>query len=376
MLLRLNDALIIIPTLLYSFYILWQIVAWLKLPASALKNAGFKTSVSLIIPARNESGNIGGCLNAILQQDYPADLLEIIIVDDHSEDNTRASIENTLSGKPYRWKYLQLPDGTTNKKNAITAGVEKSDGELIAITDADCIVPETWIKSIVLEYEKHRYKMICGPVALTSDKSFLAGYQGLEMAGLTVLAGGGIYSGAPLLCNGANMAYTREAFVSVKGFQGIDNLPTGDDTQLLFKIHKAFRGQIGFLKSKDAVVYTSAQPTWDNFFHQRIRWASKGFRSGNPLNSLVSALVFVTNLLLLVYGLGALVYFRLSVIFLMCLIVKFTVDFLLLTCGCIFINRRKLLIYFLAGEFVTALYVVWVGIMANFSRYTWKGRTY
>jgi len=267
------------------------------------------------------------------------------------------------------------PVGTA-RGGAITAGVEESDSELIVITDADCIVPETWIKSIVSAYEKHGYKMICGPVALTSGKSFLAGYQGLEMAGLTVLSGGGISSGTPLLCNGANMAYTREAFTSVKGFEGIDDLPTGDDTLLLFKIHKAFQGQVGFLKSRDSVVYTSAQPTWGDFFHQRIRWASKGFRSGNPLNSFVSALVFVINLLLLVYGLGALVYFRLSVIFLMCLIVKFTVDFLLLTCGCIFINRRKFLIYFLAGEFVTALYVVWVGIMANFSRYTWKGRTY
>lgn len=361
---------------LYAIYILWQIIAWLKLPAQEIKTTGFKTRVSIIIPARNEAASIGSCLHSLLQQDYPLHLLEIIVADDHSEDATKEITEHTLNNSRITWKYVPVKELLSNKKKALETGITESKGKLILITDADCTAGIRWVSSIVSAYEEHAYKMICGPVALTCEKTFCDKFQSLEVAGLSVLSGAGIKSGVPLLCNGANIAYTREAFESVNGFTGIDSLPTGDDTLLMFKINEHFPGQIGFLKTKGATINTHAQPTWKDCFQQRIRWGSKGLQSKNAMNTMVSLLVFVTNFLLLVGCIFSLVYISFSPVFLVCLIVKFTIDFLLLTCAIIFFNKRRLLVNFLLAEFVTMAYISWAGIAANYSHYTWKGRRY
>jgi cellulose synthase/poly-beta-1,6-N-acetylglucosamine synthase-like glycosyltransferase len=367
---------LIIFTSAYFIYLFWQIIAWLSTPTYNPSVKEFKTKVSLIIPCRNEEQNITNCLFSILQQTYPASLLEIIVADDHSEDNTEKISRDVLEKSNVLWKYILVKDTQSNKKKAIETGIKESSGELILITDADCIASKEWISSIVSLYEQKHYKMICGPVAITNESTFCEKFQGLEVSGLSLLAGAGIFSKTPLLSNGANIAYTRDAFEKVNGFRGIDDIPSGDDTLLLFKINKQFPGQIGFIKNTDSIVYTHAQPNWYYFMQQRIRWGSKGFRSKNYINSLVSLVVFVTNFLLLVVGISSLVYFTPNSAFISCLIAKFTIDFLLLTCATSFFKKQNLLFYFLAGEFITVIYMSWVGLVANFSRYHWKGRDY
>jgi cellulose synthase/poly-beta-1,6-N-acetylglucosamine synthase-like glycosyltransferase len=367
---------LIVFSLLYSIYILWQIISWLMAPSHSLIAQDLHTNVSIIIPCRNEEKNIGNCLQAILQQDYSSSLMEIIVADDHSGDNTKEVAERILLNSSYSWKYVKIDDSFSNKKKAIEAAISQSSGELILVTDADCITTEKWISTIVSIYEEHHYQMICGPLSLVNEDTICDKYQGLEVAGLSILAGAGIFSNNPLLCNGANIAYTRKAFDSVGGFKNIDSTPSGDDTLLLFKMRKQFPKEIGFAKNKNAIVYTQAQPNWHQFIQQRIRWASKGFASRNSLNSLVSLLVFVTNFLLFMYILGSLVYFSINWVFISCLFLKFTIDFLLLTCATEFFDKRRLLLHFLTGEFITIVYVSWVGLTASFIGYSWKGRDY
>ncbi len=375
MLVALNVALIVF-TSAYTIYISWQIISWIKTPVFKPSAGDFKTKVSVIIPCRNEENTIGNCLASILQQGYPTSLIEIIVADDHSEDATAKHTKEILGNSTTTWKYVLVTDKSSNKKKAIEAGIKASTGELIVITDADCTVSKNWLSSIVSLYEEKHYQMICGPVAIINESSICEKYQALEFTGLSILAGAGIFSKYPLLSNAANIAYTRQAFEKVEGFKGIENTPSGDDTLLLFKINKQFPGQIGYLKTTEALVSTAAQPTWSNFIQQRIRWASKGFRSKNQLNSLISLLVFVTNFLLFVSVIGSLVYFSLNLVLMYCIIAKFTIDFLLLTCGTNFFKKHHLLGYFLASEVITMLYVSWIGLVANFSRYHWKGRDY
>jgi len=375
MLVALNVALIVF-TSAYFLYILWQIIAWVKTPVYKPVSGNFKTKVSVIIPCRNEEDAIGKCLVSVLQQSYPASLIEIIVADDHSEDATAKNSKEILANSTATWQYILVTDEPSNKKKAIEAGIKASTRELMVITDADCVVSKNWLSSIASLYEEKHYQMICGPVAIVNESTFCEKYQALEFTGLSILAGAGIFSKSPLLSNAANIAYTRQAFEKVEGFKGIENTPTGDDTLLLFKINQQFPGQIGYLKTQEAIVTTNAQPTWGCFLQQRIRWASKGFRSKNQLNSLVSLLVFVTNFLLFVSITGSLVYISFNLVLMYCIIAKFTIDFLLLTCGTNFIKKHHLLGYFLASEVITMLYVSWIGLVANFSRYHWKGRDY
>src|SRR6185312_11887229 len=140
------DVLIAVPFLCYAIYIVWQVSAWLRLPAQNGKTTEHTTKISLIIPARNEAHNISNCINSALQQNYTRSLLEIIVVDDHSEDGTRAIAEKALAASEHTWKVINLPEAIENKKNAIDAGIKDSTGELIVITDADCTAEKNWIR--------------------------------------------------------------------------------------------------------------------------------------------------------------------------------------------------------------------------------------
>ncbi|HTB07562.1 MAG TPA: glycosyltransferase [Bacteroidia bacterium] len=373
--LYLLNILLIISVSIYTILILFHIISWLSIKLPVKQQGPFKTSVSIIIAARNEEKNIASCIQSVLAQDYPAALLEIVVCNDHSEDKTKETAENALKGVVIS-KCISLSDNLTGKKRALELSIKESAGELIIITDADCTVEKGWISSIVRLYESSDYKMICGPVTTANEKSFCEKFQGLEVPGLSILSGAGINAGIPLMCNGANLTYNRKAFEDVGGFSGIDSIPTGDDTLLLFKMNKHFPGKIGFVKSKDAIVYTPAQSSWKSFLQQRIRWASKGLQSKNSLNSFVSLLVFITNFLLLIYPLSLFIYNNGLFVWLGCLGAKLVVDFLLLNCATVFFGKRSLLLLFPVGEIITVFYTSIIGLVANYSSYQWKGRKY
>ena len=374
--LYLLNTLLITTTFLYTALLLFHIISWLSLKPVSVKKESFKTTVTVIIPARDEERNITECIASVSEQNYPHSLLEIIVSDDHSEDRTREVAENALNGLDIKNKIIVAAEGASAKKKAIENGIRESSGELIIVTDADCITGKEWVSSIVSLYEGYHYKMICSPVATHDEKTFCEKFQGLEVPGLSVLSGAGINAGIPLMCNGANIAYNRKAFEDVGGFSGIDSIPTGDDTLLLFKMNKTFPGKIGFIKSGAAIVHTKAQPTWKDFLQQRIRWASKGLKSKNTLNSAVSLIVFITNFLLLVYPISLFIYNSGIIVWFACLGTKLLVDFLLLTCATVFVKRKRLLWLFPVGEIITMFYTSFVGLTANYSSYQWKGRKY
>lgn len=287
-----------LSSVLYFLYIIIHLVSWLLLPVSnSHEIISPKTKISVIIAARNEELTIANCINAIAAQIYPSDILEIIVVDDHSTDKTKEVAEKTLSSISLSNKIISNREKAHGKKSALSEGIKNSSGELIVITDADCTSSTTWLSTIESEYRKSGAYMLCGPVKITGENKFIEYFQSLELCGLSLLSGAGINARLPLLCNGANIAYTRKVFDEVEGFKGIDNNPSGDDILLMFKIDNKFPGKIRYVKSKDAFVSTPAQDSMKGFLDQRIRWASKGVHSNNPANAFISMLVFGSNFL-------------------------------------------------------------------------------
>jgi cellulose synthase/poly-beta-1,6-N-acetylglucosamine synthase-like glycosyltransferase len=365
-----------IVALLYSLLIIAHIISWIRLPITKSGATQPHTKVSIIIPARNEEKNIAACINSVLAQDYPTELIELAICNDQSTDKTKETALSALEKTTIKHQFIDITASLSNKKKAIEAGISATSGELIIITDADCTAQPSWISSIVTEYERTGANMLCGPVVITQENSLCTGFQALELCGLSLLSGAGINAGFPLLCNGANLAYTRSAYNAVEGFKGIDDLPTGDDILMLFKINKQFPGSIRYLKSEDAMVYTKAQATWKDFFQQRIRWASKGLRSKNRLNSSVSLLVFLSNFVVFIYLILAFIYPISIPILLSYVALKSLIDFLLLTFGSVFFRKRVLLLSFPVAEMITILYTGLVGLIAPYWHYQWKGRNY
>ncbi len=361
----------------YFTYIVIHLISWVRLPVSIKSDTpNPKTKISVIIAARNEEATISNCLSSIAAQNYPTELLEVIVVDDHSTDKTKEIAENILTQFKFSSKCISNCEKAHGKKSALTEGIKNSSGDVIVITDADCTSSPTWLSSIENEFQKSDAYMVCGPVQINCGPSLVERFQSLELCGLSLLSGAGINARLPLLCNGANIAYTRKAFDDVEGFKGIDHNPSGDDVLLMFKIHKKYPGMIRYVKSKEAIVSTSAQVSLKDFFLQRIRWASKGVHSKNTANSLVSLLVFSSNFLSIVAIAFILICTKLFPILLCCLGIKIMADFLLLLSGTAFFDKKKLLWIFPVAEIITLLYISWVGVAANFSSYSWKERHY
>jgi cellulose synthase/poly-beta-1,6-N-acetylglucosamine synthase-like glycosyltransferase len=366
-----------IITILYFIYIVIHLISWRRLPYSAKdENIVPKTKISVIIAARNEEATISNCIQAISVQNYPSNLFELIIVNDHSTDKTKVVVEELLSKLKITGKCISNREKSHGKKTAISEGIKNSSGELIVITDADSRSNNTWLSTIESVYQKTGAYMICGPVQIMGESGLLGYFQSLELCGLSMLSGAGINAGFPLLCNGANLAYTRKVFDDVEGFKRIDKNPSGDDILLMFKIHEKYPGKIHYVKSRYAIVSTFAQTTVRNFILQRIRWGSKGLYSKNVANIFVSMLVFCSNFLSVLALLYIIVRVKLFPLLVYSLLVKIIADFLLLLFATNFFNKKKVLWIFPVAEIFTMVYISWVGIAANFSSYNWKDRHY
>lgn len=367
---------IILLAISYSFLIAYFSISWMSVKPWQRKKMVHKTTVSIIVPVRNESLNIIQCLEKIILQDYPSDLFEIIICDDSSSDNTVELVrEFILLYSNQKIQVLELAGkNLTYKKQAITEAVKIATGELIVTTDGDCVMSKGWISEIVDYYEENQVVMIAGPVFFHSGKSIFSDMQSLEFMSLVGTGLGSVSGNFPVMCNGANLAYTKKAFNDVGGYSTNSNYASGDDIFLLLKINKLYPGKVSIIKSKDAIVLTNAQKNIRGFISQRLRWVSKssGYRSFPAI--FTSIVVFLMNFTLLFSGL--LSFFRTDFfyLFLALFSVKMITDLPVLISITGFCRRRGLLLYFLPLQIIYIVYVSLIGIAGNIVRSTWKGR--
>jgi len=353
-------------------------MAWIRLPDYINKEVNTKTGISILIPSRNEEKNIASCLSAISKQDFPQDCFEVIVIDDNSEDKTSEKAHDFFKKNPQiKGQLLSLAEaGHTGKKEAITLGMQTALHPLVVTTDADCLSPPTWLKTIVSYYEAHGGKLIAAPVTFKQSSGIIQQLQELEFLGLQVVAAGGISLKEPVLCNGANLCYDRAAFLKVGGYSNNSNILSGDDLFIMQKINKEYPGEVKFIKSKRATVETTASRTVSQFFGQRKRWVSKVVSIPDWRTILVSLIVYLTNLSLVANFVFWLTLPDFSGSFLIITFgVKALIDFLFLHLSASYFNRLKLMKVFVLAEILNVVYVTVIGVFGNIGKYNWKGRT-
>lgn len=324
--------------------------------------------VSIVVACRNEEKKIDGLIENLTSQTYPKQEYEIIIVDDFSTDNTQQILQKYND----RVKIFSSP--RPGKKSAIAYGVENTVGELILTTDADCVVPEKWIESHVSMYlEKESYLQL-GPVDFVANRLFHKVLT-LEFYSLIGSAAGSAATGKPVLSNAANMAFSKKIYTDPKNSINT-SIPSGDDVFLLQEIKKQYPDKIAFLKSHDCIVKTSPPKTFIDFFHQRVRWASKNKHYSDKDIISTGIIVFSINLLTFLSFTLLFVNLRFVVIYLFLITAKSIVDFRFLLKITTFFNKRYLLAYFPFIQILYAFYVVIIGLLSFFVKYHWKGRKY
>ena len=226
--------------------------------------------VSLIVPARDAAGTLVPLLQDLHAQRYPKDLLEVLVVDDHSSDGTAM----TVRGMMRAWPQLRLITSTgEGKKAAIAQGVAEARGEWMVLTDADARCSPLRVAHIMHKVQVAGPDMLILPVETIGESGFIQRVQADEQTALLGVAAGTALGGAPVLVNGANMAFSKAAFMAVGGYEG-DHWASGDDIFLMRRMLKA-RRNVGYLLDPEVVVSVKAEPTFGAFWRQRLRWAGK-----------------------------------------------------------------------------------------------------
>ena len=327
---------------------------------------------SVLIAARNEEKNIGNLLKSLYNQTFSKELFEVIIIDDHSEDETISIVENFLKEhKDINLKFFKAEK--EGKKHAISQALHLAENELILVTDADCFLKETWIESIVNFYKEENCNMILAPVLLSPAGTFFEKIQVLEHLSLIGSTAGSAAIGFPVMCNGANMAYERLAAMEVEKQRKDFNIPSGDDMFLMEYFIKNYGAEnVKFLLSKTAIVKTNTCKNISEFFRQRRRWVSKtkSYTSWKILSTAFVVLFF--NLSIISLLVSALFSPTLLIPYFLLTFLKFLIDYPLLRNITTFMNQKNLLIWTLPLEFVYPFYAVFTAISGMLINVKWK----
>mgnify|MGYP005983957295 CR=1 FL=1 len=348
-------------------------LAWKNYSPSGTKRHFHK--ISLIIPVRNEAENILRLLTDLQNQTLDKKYFEVIIANDDSTDNTSELVKTFKNHNTLDLKLVNLPPKAVNtspKKRAITHCIEEASGSLIVCTDGDCTVSDKWLSSIKDYFEEKDVVFLSAPVFFLDSVSsniiqrIWTKIQQIEFASLIVSGAVSIKMNFPNMCSGANIAYLKSAFLEVHGFEGNEDVASGDDEFLMHKMSKAFPKKVHYLKSKDAIVKTEALHDLQSFYNQRKRWAGKWSKYTLLSPKIVAIFIFSAN--------AAFLYTLIS-IDLPSIALKIVPEFLFLGSLLVFFKRPFLLIFIPLVQIIYPLYVLLFGLVSLKKKpYTWKDR--
>jgi cellulose synthase/poly-beta-1,6-N-acetylglucosamine synthase-like glycosyltransferase len=354
-----------IPAILIApyFFLLLKIYRGLLKIETFTASTDPATFVSVVVACHNEQKNLPTLLNSISCQNYPIDLFEVIIVDDNSTDRT---LEIAMEFSRLR-NFVTMNNLGRGKKQAIRTGISASKGTLIITTDADCKMTSNWIRTIAAFYEFNKPEMIICPVKLESTPGFFSRFQELEFISLQGITAGSALMKEATMCNGANLAFTREAYLGHS--QNLhDQINSGDDIFLLHSLKEDKSSRIIWMESPEAIVTTKSSPTFISFIKQRSRWISKA-RAYKDRDSIgLGIATFVAVLIQLLILIGLFIYHDLIRAFILIMILKSIPDFLILMNASTRHGKKKLMWWFLPAQLIYPFYVLFVILYSLTSR--------
>jgi len=333
-------------------------------------------SVSVIVAVHNEETNVRNCLEHLLTQEYPVNLLEIIVVADRCTDATEQIVGSYVQLHPYI-KMISIHQRRADfvpKKLAIDTAVRQARGNFILLTDADGRPGPGWIRSMVSAFGDD-VGMVLGYAPYISDQLFntiLYRLLALEYFSHAAVAAVTTELGFPLTCVGTNLAYRKCVYEQLGGFGKYQTLLSGDDDLLLLRVRDETRWKIEYVHSSESQVWNEPPATFSQFYHQRLRYASKGFLYPFKVTlSLVS--YFTLNLLLLLLPIS-LIWFPWQFLFIPLIFgLKIFTEYYFLKTAAVYLKDLRHLKFVPLASLLHIPYVVYFGIMAQVEKFQWGG---
>lgn len=361
----------------YAMLILIYYVAWLFIPKRK-KNHRLepKHGYTILVPARNEAANIEACLQSILLQQYPIALIELIVIDDNSTDQTATLVQGIVQDNPhFTIRLLQAEKlKISGKKACITAAIKEATFNYICLTDADCTRETYWLKAIDESVQTKPTQMVYAPVFFSSGNLFEQS-QALEFMGLVGIGAAAIQLKNPNMCSAANLIFRKEAFLTIGGYAGNEDLASGDDEFLLHKMFKFYPNEVYFLKDDRAIVKTSPNGSLHELTQQRRRWVSKSTKYENRYITAILVGAYLYNFSIFWNFVAGFFIADLWPIFMAQIVLKMFAEGMLIYAVLRFFKQAKLIGLLPIVEPFHIVYVLIIGIWANVQTFTWKERS-
>lgn len=355
--------------LIYILFIGQLIYGFNRMKRFSRKEFTPKTSFSIVVPFRNEKENLPNLLHSISLLNYPKELVEIILVDDDSEDEFR------IQNLEFRIQTVKnIRKSNSPKKDAIETAIQVAKNDWIITTDADCLVQKNWLTAFDQYIQENEVEMVASSVCYVPKSGFLSAFQNLDFLSLQGATIGSFGINQPFMCNGANFAYSKSFFKELNGFQGNETIASGDDVFLLQKAVSYTPKKVGFLLAKESIVATKPVDTWTELFQQRVRWASKSTGYSSVYGKLLALVIFGGNLVWIISFLLWLTNVLDQNIFMLFVALKFLIDFILIYKTANFFESK--LQYVLASSLLYPFFSVSVAVYSLFGKYNWKGRNF
>jgi cellulose synthase/poly-beta-1,6-N-acetylglucosamine synthase-like glycosyltransferase len=246
-----------------------------------------QSTVSVVVAARNEAANIEACLRALAAQSYSKNLLQIVIVDDRSTDDTLERLRRfreTFAGDMIIKKVEATPAKISPKKFALSQGIESASGEIIFATDADCQPPPEWVAETAPLFSED-VGMVIGPAPFEPARTFWEKLLALDNFAAAFVAAGAAGWNVGATCSGRNLAYRKSVYEEVGGFKAIQHSLSGDDDLFLQQIKKRTRWHIRFSLNPKTVVPSRPAASLAEFIRQRRRHVSAAKYYSKPLQA-------------------------------------------------------------------------------------------
>ena len=326
-------------------------------------------SVSVVVAARNEEENIGACLSTVLDQTYPSELFEVLVVDDDSTDRTRTIAAAFQSSHP-NLRIVDAPTGEElrGKPNALAAGIDACRGEVVMITDADCTVPRTWIAGTARRYGTD--VGLVGGVTLQKSADPFSGMQSLDWAFILGLASSSAAIGYPLGSIGNNLSFRKAAYEDAGGYRKLKFSVT-EDYAVVQAIIRTGRWRYAYPVDPELLVTSQACPDIRTLLRQKHRWGKGGLdmKLGGLLIMVIGFLIHTAPFIML--------YWHDFLLSIEAIIVKIVIDYIFLHTFLKKLNKLEELKYFYWFELYFSLYVVALPFLVLFGgKVRWKGRTF
>lgn len=239
---------------------------FLKYKGKHVKNL---PTISVIIPAYNESRSIIKTISSILKSDYPQEKVNVIVVDDGSTDGTLKRVERFLSLKGVK-NVLIISQKKSGKAAALNNGIKNyAKGKLVMCLDADSYIDKNALRNVVKYFEDKKVAAVSSNVKIEPGRGLLNRIQQYEYLICYQMKRAHTFYNIEYIIGGIGSTFRRSTLSKIGYY---DENTVTEDIDITMKLLRSGNKNVKVMYGSDVVAYTQSVLTVNDLIKQRYRW--------------------------------------------------------------------------------------------------------